>query len=97
MTYIIFWLTLTLILSLSQEPYENIEYMKYFCKLFLKVLKDYKVYSAYLILNFESAFPELLKLFKIIFFKYKIKFTFLKISTIFSAEIANSTAKELNL
>ena len=89
--------SLTRTLTLSREPYENIEHMKYFCRLFLKVLADYKVYLAYLILNFESAFLKLLKLFKINFFKRKIKFTFSQIVTIFSAQIAKLTVKELNL
>ena len=91
MTFIIFSLTL------NPEPYENIELMNIFCRLFLKVLEDYKVYSAYLILNFGSAFLELLKLFKSIFFKRKIKFTFLQIVTIFSSQIAVITVQELNL
>ena len=54
--------------------------MKSICRLFLEVLEDYKVYSAYLILNFESAFLELLKLSKSVFLKREIEFTCLQIT-----------------
>ena len=85
MTFIIFTFTLTL----KQEPYENIKHTKIICRFFLKVLEHCKLYSAYSILNFECAFLELIKLFKRIFFKRKIKFVFLPIFTKFSVQIAN--------
>ena len=52
---------------MTQEPYNNIEHMKSIYSSFLKVLEDYKIYYAYSLLNFESAFLELLRLLKSIF------------------------------
>ena len=80
-----------LTLTLIQEPYENIKHLKSIGRFFLKVVEDNKLYTAYAILNFELAFLELLKLFKSIFFKCKIKFVFLPIFTRFSTQMANVT------
>ena len=61
------------------------------------MLEDYKLFYTYSMLNFDSAFLEMLKLLKSIFLKCKIKFTFLPIPTKFSTQIPNITIKELNL
>ena len=78
------------ILTLGQEPYENIEHMKSTSRSFLKVLEDYKLCYAYSMLNFYSAFLQMLKLLSI-FLKRKIKFAFVSILTKFSTQILNTT------
>ena len=83
--------TLPLTLNLGQEPYENIEHMISTFRSFLKVLESYKLYYAYSVLNFDSAFLEMLKLLKSIFLKCKIKFAFFPIRTKFSIQIHNIT------
>ena len=55
------------------------------------------MYSAFSILNLEYAFLELLKLPKSIFFKRKVKFSFLQILTKFLSQIVKITVHEINL
>ena len=50
----------TIALTLTQEPYENIEHIISICVSFVNMLEDSKLYSAYSLLNFESAFLKLL-------------------------------------
>ena len=76
---------------MGQEPYVNVEHMKSTFRFILKVLKDYKLYYAYSMLNFDSAFLVTLKLLKSIFVKRKIKFAFLPIPSKFSTQILNIT------
>ena len=75
----------------AQDPYETIEHAKITFESSLKVLQDYLLHNAYIMLNFDSDFLELSKLLQSILFKPKISCTFTDSYQMFNtdAEINN--------